>query len=130
MTDDPDTVWMTYDEAAKRLHIQADSVRRRAAARKWPKRLGNDGKARVGIPLDVIPTVTPAGIPAITTDNPDSSRTVWVQLATAHARIEGLEARLADTQAERDRLARIVERALDSETGTVGPLLLQPSWRR
>lgn len=120
MTDDPETVWMTYDEAAKRLHIQADSVRRRAAARKWPKRLGNDGKARVGIPLDVIPTVTPAGTPAAIPDNPDDSGEIRIALARAESRIEGLEARLADTQAERDRLSNILDKALESRPIPVG----------
>lgn len=40
-------------------------------------------------------------------------------LATAHARIEGLEARLADTQAERDRLAMLLEKALEARPASI-----------
>lgn len=118
MGDDPDTIWMTYDEAAARLGIKADSVRRRAAARKWPKRQGNDGKVRVGIPNDIIPDATPAPIPDITPDHPDAFGSIQIELASAQAKIEGLEARLSDTQAERDRLAALLEKAL--ETRSIG----------
>lgn len=113
MGDDPDLVWLTYDEAAGRLGIQADSVRRRAASRKWPRRRGNDGFARVGIPRSIIPDATPE----LTPDNPDNSGRLREDLATAKAEIEGLEARLVDTQAERDRLAVLLERALEPRPG-------------
>lgn len=109
MGDNPDVEWLTYDEAAHRLGILPDSVRRRAASRKWPRRVGNDRLARVGIPRSVIPDCTPA----ITPDNPDESGQLRADLAAAQARIEGLEARLADTQAERDRLSGLLERALE-----------------
>ena len=110
MEDNPDTVWMTYDEAGQRLGIKSDSVRRRAASRKWPKRIGNDRLARVGIPADVIPDATPAFPP----DNPDESGSFRERLAAAEATIQGLEARLSDTQSERDRLVRILEQNLES----------------
>lgn len=38
---------MTYAEAAERLGIKPDSVKRRARSRRWPRRVGNDGAARV-----------------------------------------------------------------------------------
>lgn len=117
MADDPDTEWLTYDEAADRLGILADSVRRRAAARKWPRRKGNDGRARVGIPRDIIPDIIPAPTPVITPDNPDESGRLRTELAAAQAKVEGLEARLADTQAERDRLAGLLEKALETRSG-------------
>lgn len=120
MDDDPDTVWLTYDEAAGRLHIKPDSVRRRAAARKWPRRVGNDRLARVGIPRSVIPDATPVTIPDITPDNPDESGHLHIDLAAAQARIEGLEARLSDTQAERDRLAALLEKALEPQPSFFG----------
>lgn len=58
--------------------------------------------------------------PAITKDIDGDDRPEQVdtpetlaRLATAEARIEGLEARLMDTQAERDRLAGLLDRALE-----------------
>jgi hypothetical protein len=110
MADDPDVEWLTYDEAARRLGILPDSVRRRAASRKWPRRVGNDRLARVGIPRSIIPDGAPARIP----DDPDDSGQLRADLAAAQARLEGLEARLADTQSERDRLADLLERALET----------------
>lgn len=112
MGDEPETEWLTYDEAAKRLRILPDSVRRRAASRKWPRRQGNDGKARVGIPRSVIPEHTPDPIP----DNPDIFR---IENAELKARISGLEDRLADTQKERDRLSVLLEKALQPRPGLI-----------
>lgn len=112
-----DEVWMTYDEAAASLGIKADSVRRRAAARKWPRRKGNDGKARVGIPPDIIPDAPPAPTPDVTPDNPDGN--LRADLAAAEAKIEGLEARLVDTQADRDAWRTQAER-LASEARPIG----------
>lgn len=56
-------IFLSYDEAAERLGIKPDSVRRRARARKWPRRQGNDGKAQVGIPPDVLGADDPPGAP-------------------------------------------------------------------
>lgn len=85
---------MTYDEAAALLSIKPDSVRRRAALRKWPKRQGNDRLARVGIPEEIIPDHIP-----VTTHDESG---VIAELAAAKATINGLQDRLADTQADRD----------------------------
>lgn len=112
MGDDPDITWMTYDEAARTLRIKPDSVRRRAASRKWPKQLGNDGMARVGIPRDIIPDTTPA----LTPDDPDKSGHIRTDLQEALVKISALEgdlkaaqisisaleARLKETQDDRD----------------------------
>lgn len=99
MADDPDTIWMTYDEAGAALGIKSDSVRRRAASRKWPRRQGNDKLARVGIPRSIIPDRTPAITPAIIPDDPDTYGHVREELAAAKSEISGLQARLTDAQA-------------------------------
>lgn len=120
-----DHVWLTYDEAAQALGIKADSVRRRAAARKWPKRPGNDRTVRVGIPRDAIPDRTPDATPVpihdVTPDDTDEIRAdlaaTKIALAASQAEATGLRDRLADTQAERDRLARLLEKALEPRPG-------------
>lgn len=120
-----DLVWLTYADAASRLGIKPDSVRRRAAARRWPRRMGNDGKASVGIPTDILPDVTPARIPDVTPDNPDNPVLIAelsetrINLAAAHAEISGLRDRLSDTQTERDRLSGLLEKALEPKPSII-----------
>lgn len=54
-------------------------------------------------------------------DRPEPADTpeTLARLATAEARIEGLEARLIDTQAERDRLSALLDRALEPRPGFI-----------
>lgn len=91
-------IWLTYAEAAERMRIKPDSVRRRAAARKWPRRIGNDGKASVGIPPDVIPDATPA----LPHDNPPQNPGPSVELAAAKTEIRLLREQLDDLKEDRD----------------------------
>ena len=92
MSSESEVIFMTYDDAAKRLGIKSDSVRS-AAARKWQKNR-NDGLARVGVPIFIIPD-TPCPHPwAI----PDVSDDVRVELASVKAEMIGLRDRLADTK--------------------------------
>jgi hypothetical protein len=48
-----DGQWTTYDEAAVRLGISPDAVRRRAARGHWARMPGNDGRTRIQVPEDV-----------------------------------------------------------------------------
>lgn len=114
--DDDDRVWLTYDQAAEMLDVKADSVRRRAAARKWPRRPGNDRKVKVGVPRDAIPPKPPeksgdddggARIPAHT---PDDAGIISLELSEAKASIarlegvvDGLRQQADDLRADRDR---------------------------
>lgn len=123
MGDDPE-IWLTYDEAAARLGILPDSVRRRAAARKWPRRRGNDGRARVRIPTDALPPdVTPDVRRDVTPDlAPDTSvelNEARVEISALKAELAGVRDRLADTQADRDRLAALLEKALEPRPGLI-----------
>lgn len=103
MADDPET-WLTYDEAAVRLNIKPDSVRRRAAARKWGRRMGNDGRARVRIPDDALPPDVRGDVaPALTPDTSEELNAARVELAALRAELAGIQDRLHDTQADRDR---------------------------
>src|SRR4051812_7596372 len=49
-----DTVWLTYDELAERLGIERESARQQVKRKHWPRRKGNDGKVRVGLPEEVL----------------------------------------------------------------------------
>lgn len=125
--DDDPALWLTYDEAAQRLGIKADSVRRRAASRKWQRRQGNDGLARVRIPHDVIRIPASDATPAIIPDDPnrplqdelDQTRRqlseVREELAAAKAETSGIRDRLTDTQADRDRWRGLAEKMSEAQ---------------
>src|SRR3954462_5830447 len=46
--------WLTYEEIADALGIGRESARVIAKRKRWPRRAGNDRKARIGVPEDVI----------------------------------------------------------------------------
>lgn len=117
--ENPEIVWLTYDEAATRLGIKADSVRRRAASRKWPRRVGNDGLARIGIPATIIPDRTPVAIPDATHENPDKSDAI--RIAVLETETAMLRERLNEMRADRDRLAGLLEKALEPRPVQVAP---------
>ena len=122
MDDDPE-MWLTYDEAASRLGILPDSVRRRAAARKWPRRLGNDGRARVRIPDDALPPDIRGDVtPALPPDASAELNEARVEIATLRAELAGVRDRLSDTQAERDRLTALLEKALEPRPSLIDRL--------
>lgn len=47
--------WLTYADAAALLGMTVDSLRHKARRECWGKRLGNEGKALVLVPLDAVP---------------------------------------------------------------------------
>jgi hypothetical protein len=123
MGDDPE-LWLTYEEAAGRLQIKPDSVRRRAAARKWARRLGNDGRARVRIPPDAIPPDIGGDVtPAVPPDGSAELNAARVELAALRAELAGVRNRLSDTQADKDRLAGLLEKALERPPGLIERLV-------
>lgn len=50
-----DVIMLSYNDAAKKMGIKPDSVRRRARNRKWHRTKGNDGTTLVAIPSELIP---------------------------------------------------------------------------
>jgi hypothetical protein len=115
MADDGGYKYMTYDEAAKLLRVKPDSVRRRAASKKWPKRQGNDRLARVGIPVDIIPDDTPAFIPAPTPDDTGLRE----ELAEARAKAHHLTIQLEEVRQDRDRWHEMAEKLSAPRPGII-----------
>lgn len=113
---DTNEKWLTYDEAAKLLEIKPDSVRRRATARKWPRRQGNDGLARVLLPPEIVPDHpsddAPERAPAVT---PDAA--LIERAARAEARADELAAQIADLRADRDAWRDLARRPWWSKLG-------------
>lgn len=99
--------WLTYAEAAERLNIKPDSVKRRARARKWPRRTGNDGLARVRIE-------TPEGREE---ESAPDGPPISARLLASETEVRLLRERLADLTADRDALREALARAVERKPG-------------
>src|SRR5215211_5495526 len=85
--------WCSYDEAAELLGITRGGVRNLARKRAWARRPGNDGRTRILVPVDAVPTRTDApndaahdiGTDARTEPAPDAGG----ELREMLARLEG-----------------------------------------
>src|SRR6516165_4024916 len=86
-----DGQWMTYGEAAVRLGVTPEAVRRRAFRSKWARQPGNDGRTRVRVPDDAPVTRSPTALP----DTPARVLALEAHIATLKTDIERLTAELA-----------------------------------
>jgi hypothetical protein len=50
--------WLTYKEAAAVLGVSAENVRHRAIRGRWPRRVGNDKRAKIQLPDNPNPVRT------------------------------------------------------------------------
>jgi hypothetical protein len=130
---------LTYDELAQRLGITRQSARQLAMRKRWTRKPGNDGMARVSVPFEALthleagratrkptgadtgkPTGTEAGIEA-RNDTPDQGSDARALIAVLESRISELQGRVADLDVEakqgRAALARVdvLEALLDAE---------------
>jgi|tagenome__1003787_1003787.scaffolds.fasta_scaffold20289528_2 hypothetical protein len=112
-----DGVWCTYAEAAARLNVTSDAVRRRAIRRNWARRPGNDGKARILIPEDLVPhthsTCAPPDRDVHSTRTPHDRPDTAALVDALQAHVETLKAELARTEqcSHDDRAAHQIELA-------------------
>lgn len=110
-----DTISLTYEELAARLSIDVQSARRRVIRSGWERTKGNDGKARVQVPVTVLPdTATKtAAVPAtkdevsrdVPATDPVMAETVsrlLSQLDAAESRADAAHARADAAQARAD----------------------------
>jgi len=111
---------MTYRELAAALGIDEESAQRRAQRRKWRRMRGNDGKARVAVPLSVIPDA-PEVIPSNDAPGnegivpPAAASTLASLLLDLAAQVKAardtLDAARAERDAARAEVAAVRERA-------------------
>jgi len=92
-----DGQWMTYGEAAVRLGVTPEAVRRRAFRSKWSRQPGNDGRTRVRVPDHAPVTRSPTALP----DTPALVLALEAHIATLKTDIERLTAELAGERAGR-----------------------------
>lgn len=95
--------WLTYQELADALGIGADSARNLVRRKRWARQSGNDGLARIGVPLEHLDAHTHGGI-----DSPsDPTANVPSEGGTDGGTMAALEAHLGSLQAEVGRLAAL-----------------------
>ena len=131
MTDTTDGEWLTYAEASERLAIKPESVKRRARSRNWPRKVGNDGLARVLIPTDRLKDADTddregglAAVPTIST--PDAA--TLERAIRAEARADAAESLLSEVRADRDHWRAMAERL--SQPQIVAPVGGAGFWSR
>lgn len=97
------TRWMTYAEIADALGIGADSARNLVRRRRWSRQNGNDGLARIGVPLDHLEAHGGGGpdSPANPPHDPPIDRD------TDGGPVAALEAHIGSLQAEVSRLVTL-----------------------
>jgi hypothetical protein len=134
-----DTVWLTYDELAEHLGIARESARTLVKRKHWGRKMGNDGKVRIGVPEELLSAksepgtegaTTPGQEPAQPLGHPPAHDPGVTAVLTRH--IERLEAQLEEAleragehdvvAKERDLLAAQIEALRDSTTMQVDAL--------
>ena len=125
--DDSTSEWLTYEQAAERLHVSAAAVRARAMRGGWRRQPGNDGKSRVLITADVVraaaeqPHEQPRKTPIA-----ELANALRAHVETLKGDVARLEDELAHAQARADRataeLTVLAQRLAD--------LAARPWWRR
>lgn len=102
MTDE--TILLTYDELAERLGIERESARQLVLRKRWDRRKGNDGKARIEVPLDALPAEND---PSDDTSHDTGFDPSVITVLTRHierleAALDEEKAKVAGIEAERD----------------------------
>lgn len=110
----------SYDDMAAALGISKDSARRLATRRKWPRQPGNDGRSRIGVPIERIPVAPPvvapeAGEDAGTDAPPVDGEGVGAVIRVLTEHVDRLGRELEAVKAERDsERARAAELSLQA----------------
>ena len=120
-----DVSWLSYTELAERLGSGRQSARQLAIRRRWMRKPGNDGQARVAVPLEALtrpdtrkPTSPetcpeagrdtrseqPPALPATPPVTPSDDTPLLVTIGRLEERIEGLNRLLNESARERDEL--------------------------
>ena len=105
---------LTYAELAQRLQIKPASAKKLAQRRKWVRFLGNDGAARVRVPVEAVPAPVPDDVAGDMAGDvtPDQSPPVSPHVAHLEGLVEGLRGQV---EAERRRADAAEARCRDLE---------------
>jgi len=108
-----DIQWMSYAELASALGITLDSGKNLVRRKRWQRQSGNDGLARIGVPVEYImkatpqaidtPTITPIDPPANPPIEPPTDGAMVAAIEVLREHITRLETELATAKNERDQ---------------------------
>lgn len=104
--------------------IARESSRRLVLRKHWPRRKGNDGKARVGVPIDAIPADVPPSSPVV--DPPPVTVDVTGTLAALEAHIATLRGTVDFERTRADKL----EGEVVQLRAVLADMRSRPRWRR
>ncbi len=128
---------LSYDEIAELFDIERESARHLALRKQWRRTKGNDGKARVEVPVEALPGPSPGEDPSDSTGHetavvPTLVRhierlelaldTAQVQLSAAEAARDSARAEARDMERERD-MARTDARAVAAQVDALNTVL-------
>ena len=100
-----ETVSLSYDELAERMRITPHSARNLVRRKRWKRTVGNDGKARVSVPVEALtaPSVPPLEAPSPTSESALIVARLEVQIDGLKALVEAERRRADAAEADRDR---------------------------
>jgi hypothetical protein len=115
-----DVRWLTYSEIAEALGIARESARQLVIRKHWGRRKGNDGRARIAVPKEVLPiplapsdatsVSTPPPLPATAVDTPPAPSVgtsheieLRIHVAVLEAELKALREVLEEMKRDRDR---------------------------
>lgn len=115
---------LTYAELGEKLGIKPESAKKLAQRRKWVRIVGNDGLARVKLPLDAVPSPVVGVVPddSVTPSVPDLAPRIAHleglveglkgQLDAERKRADAAEARVRDVEDDREAWRKQAQRSL------------------
>lgn len=112
-----ETILLSYDELAERFGINRESARQLTLRKRWARRKGNDGRARVEVPLDALPSVTSDAPSHDTSDDTDVARVLTRHIERLEEALENAGEHAKQIEAERDAArdeTRVVARDRDA----------------
>lgn len=113
-----DTKAMTYPELAETLGIGVESAKNLVRRKRWSRSTGNDGMARVIVPIEALMARKPASPHDAATSPPTDPPMASVAIETLSRHIERLEAELTTVKAERDQ-AQVAAMQVDALKATI-----------
>lgn len=116
-----ETVILTYKELAKKLHIKPQSARKLTQRKKWVRSAGNDGAARVHVPLDALPVSSDKDGDILQDSHVDVSHPVHemqIRIAVLETELKAATSTINDLKKDRDAWKEQAQR------------LVQPWWKR
>jgi hypothetical protein len=101
-----DVRWLKYDELASALGIPRESARQLVNRKRWPRRQGNDGRARVAVPLEALLAESPAAATGQAPSDAMNQQTAAIRILEHH--VEHLEDEIEEAKTELGRMRAVL----------------------